>query len=154
MARKQRNYRSVLNIDDNMGAVGSYRLLASVAPLDSQQSVAGYLHNLKVSAWNYNLTAGPAQPSFIIVATSDDTAPTGASINTIITAAATGSGGGTINLSLKRAIRDADEDPSRSDGPVYLWAACSGNEVSPSDDYNAIFVTEAWGRFIELTDLS
>ena len=153
MARA-RNYRSVKLIGKDMGAVGSYKLIASISPLDSQQSVAGYLHNFKLSCWNYNMTAGPAGPAFLVMATSDDTAPTGESSHTLITAAATASGGGTINLSLKRAIRDSDEDPSRSDGPVYIWVGCSGNEVSPDEDYLASFVAEAWGRFIELVDES
>ena len=69
----------------------------------------------------------------------------------LVTAASTGAGGGTVNLSLKRRIRDSATDASRSDGPIYLWLIASKNNVTPAEDCRGNIILEAWGRFIELT---
>ena len=68
----------------------------------------------------------------------------------MVTAAATAAGGGTVNLSLKRRIRDSATDVSRSDGPIYIWIVGSRNAVTTGEDLYANIICEAWGRFIKL----
>ena len=83
----------------------------------------------------------------MIYASSDNTS---LGVTDVITAGATGVGGGTVNLSLKRKILDSEDDPSRSDGPVSIWIETL-NVDGASDDALVTVVVEAWGRFIEVT---
>ena len=147
MARSKSMYRTTTVAEQQMGAAS--QLIAGIIPLDSQQSIAGYLQNIKVSVLPKEMTAGPGPMAFIVYATTDDD-----SLDTgeIVTAAA-GLGGGTVNLSLRRNIRDLEEDPSRGDGPIYLWAMRSDNAVT-SGNVQYQFVIETWGRFIQTTDRS
>ena len=133
----------------DMGPIGQPAVFATISPIDSQQSLGSYLANVKVSVMQNRMYAGPAASAFMVYASTDDSSLSTASV---VTAHATPCGGGTVNLSLKRRIRDSDEDPSRSDGPIYLWLECTTNDVSDSEDIGAEVVIEAWGRFIEITD--
>ena len=144
-----KNYRTTKQVDaKDMGTISDEKLICTIKPTDSQQSLGSYLANVKVSCMVNNLLAGPTAPAFTVYATTDDDSFASA---TIITAGATPCGGGTVNLSLKRRIRDSEEDPSRSDGPVYIWARCSQNIVSQgADETYAAITVEAWGRFLEV----
>ena len=131
----------------NLGTTGQETLIAKIEPIDSQQSLGSYLSNVKVSVLADNMEAGPAAPGMMVHATTDS-----ASFGTteVITSHAMPCGGGTGNLSLKRRILDSDQDPSRADGPVYIWLRCSKNNVSSTDDLFADVTIEAWGRFVEV----
>ncbi len=147
-----KNYR-VTHVNQprvDLGPLGNPVVFAAIHPIDSQQSLGSYLANVKVSVLQNRMYAGPAASTFMVYASTDDSSLADA---TVVTAHATGPGGGTVNLSLKRRIRDADEDPSRSDGPIYLWLEACANDVSIGEDLFAEVVTEAWGRFIEIANL-
>ena len=120
----------------DMGPIGTPAVFAAITPIDSQQSLGSYLANVKVSVLQNRMYAGPGSSSFIIYATTDDSS---LSTTSVVTAHATGPGGGTVNLSMKRRIRDSDEDPSRSDGPIYLWLDCVTNDVSDSEDMAIVY---------------
>ena len=143
-----KNYRSTLyDTTIELGALGSPVMVAQINPIDSQQSLGSYLSNVKVSVLQSRMVAGPAASTFMIYAATDDSTLTSASV---VTAHVTTPGGGTVNLSLKRRILDSEEDPSRSDGPIYIWVEHCANDVSTSDSIFINLVCEAWGRFVEV----
>ena len=142
-----KNYRSILY--DNLmplETLGAPIKCADINPIDSQQSLGSYLSNVKVSVNQNRIFTKPV--SYMVFASSDNTS---LGVTDVITAGATGLGGGTVNLSLKRNIRDSDDDPSRSDGPVSIWIEPSIDDESVQEDQFVSFVVEAWGRFIEVT---
>ena len=141
-----KNYRSILydgSVD--LGAVGAATMVAEIKPIDSQQSLGAYLSNIKVSVSAERIYDNPV--SYLIFASSDAST---LGVDDVITAAATGVGGGTVNLSLKRNVRDDEDDPSRSDGPVSIWIEASADDGSIQEDQFVSMVVEAWGRFIEV----
>ena len=142
-----KNYRTILYDQTlQLGTVSLPIKACDIEPIDSQQSLGSYLSNVKVSVITETIYHNPV--SFMVFASSDNTS---LGIADVITAGATGAGGGTVNLSLKRNIRDSDDDPSRSDGPVSIWIQPSRDMNNEQEDQNCTFVVEAWGRFIEVT---
>ena len=128
-----------------LGNLGNPTKICDIEPIDSQQSLGAYLSNVKVSIVQEAIE-DKAVP-FMVFASSDNSS---LGVNDVITAGATGVGGGTVNLSLKRSIRDSEDDPSRSDGPVSIWIE-SADDFGSQEEIFATLVVEAWGRFIEVT---
>ena len=110
-----------------------------IVPLDSEQVPTGYLESVKLSIIG---TTGEANQSYMIGAATD--ANEGNWDNDTITVGATGQGGGTVWLKLKRSIRDQNAQDDRNDGAVYVILDSQDGTV----EVNAI--CEVWGRFIEL----
>ena len=141
-----KNYRSILKKTQALENLGTAVKACDIEPIDSQQSLGAYLSNVKVSITQNRIYTQPV--SFMIYASSDNSS---LGVDDVITAGATGLGGGTVNLSLKRNIRDSEDDPSRSDGPVSIWVEASADDESIQEDLFANPVVEAWGRFLEVT---
>ena len=142
-----KNYRTILfDMSANLGDLGNPTKICDIEPIDSQQSLGSYLSNVKVSVIQDFMTGNNRLP-FMIYASSDNTS---LGVNDVITAGATGTGGGTVNLSLKRKILDSEDDPSRSDGPVSIWLETCNVDGSEQDAIVTV-VVEAWGRFVEVT---
>ncbi len=143
MARKGRmkNYKLVNAQTQAMGSAGGQIRVGVVDKLDAQGMTA-WLNNIMVTV----LVDEAEQDNigFIVYAT------TGSSWNDDwIIAARGGAVGGTVNLPVKRAIRDESTDTSRNDGAVHLWLEFGDTIASES----ARIVTETWGRFIEFTEV-
>ena len=142
-----KNYRTILfDMIADLGTLGSAVKICDIEPIDSQQSLGSYLSNVKVSVKQDRIES--TLLSYMVYASSDNTT---LGVSDVITAGATGAGGGTVNLSLKRTIRDSDDDPSRSDGPVSIWVEPSIDVEAIQEDQSVTLVVEAWGRFIEVT---
>ena len=148
MAKNYRTSHAATAVD--LGVLGGPTLFAKIKPIESEQSLGSYLANVKCSVLNNVMFAGPSQPNFTVHASTDGTGTMGNAY--VVTTGATPAGGGTVTLSLKRRIRESDEDVSRSDSPIFLWVQCTQNDVSPTDSQNCTVYTEAWGRFIEVVD--
>ena len=144
MAAKRRgmkNYKLVNAQTQSQGFTGGQVRFGQVDKLDAQGMTA-WFNNVMVS-----VLADEAESDnigFIVYATTSASW----SDDYIITARA-GSVGGTVNLPVKRAIRDESSDSSRNDGAVHLWLEFSDTVATES----ARIVTETWGRFIEFTEI-
>jgi len=97
------------------------QLIYTVSPIDADQIPNGYLKTLKVSVTPSSNT--DTALSYMIVASTNDL---GAETSDWITAGATGRGGGTVWLNLKRPVKSSAEEPNRPDGEVYLHLIVPG----------------------------
>ena len=130
----------------DLGNTGSQIKIFDITPIDAEQAMPAYVDKVKIS-WNLasatDAQGVPLPPvNLLFHASTDD----GGGLGDAITAQATGIGGGTVWLSLKRRIRSSAEEVNRGDGPVYLFAETPtiGKTVTVN------LVAEAWGRFIDL----
>ena len=142
MARLYRQTNA--NFNKSLGSSGALQPLYKISPLDAEQAPGGYLQKVKVSVTPTSSQAG--DPPFMICAMNSDDL----SIGDIITAQSLPKGGGTVWLSIKRALRADSEESSRNDGPVFIqiMTTAQGQGVATTVDA----VCEAWGRFIEVSD--
>ena len=133
-----RMYRAVeANVLNTGGAGNDFFRIAS---FDADQAPSGWLEKVKVSVIPVTpQTNNPA--SFMVVASTNTDAT---DRNDWITGQATGDGGGTVWLSLKRPIRDSTGDSSRNDAIVYIHIMTQGTGLS------TLAVCEAWGRYISV----
>ena len=130
------NYRQTsLNANKQVSSGGTS--VFKIDPLATEQTPTGRLAKLKVSIIP---SAESSDCSYLIHASSSS----GSAVSDIITAQAVPNGGGTVWLTVKRAIRDGDAQEDRNDGPVFVWVR-SSNPSSTTD-----IILEAWGRFIDI----
>ena len=118
--------------------------LFTISPIDADQIPNGYLKSVKVSV--IPSSTARTDESYLIVASTNDS-PLDAS--DIITAQATGRGGGTVWLNLKRPVKSSAEEPNRPDGEVYIHLYMNG-PFSPVDAVEVNLVAECWGRFLNM----
>ena len=143
MARKGRmkNYKLVNAQTQSQGFTGGQIRFGVVDKLDAQ-GMTGWFNNIMVS-----VLADEAESDnigFLVYAT------TGSPWNDdYIIACRGGAIGGTVNLPVRRVIRDESTDTSRNDGAVHLWLEFSDTVATES----ARIITETWGRFIEFTEV-
>ena len=134
-----KNYRTTVpNWDKNLGNNGTPVLIGLIRPLDGDQAPPAFLKSVKVSIKQRNQNDSPQ--SFMILASSNDSW----NADDVITAQATGMMGGSVWLSLKRAIRSYTEETDRGDGPVYLFASAA--DMGLVGDCECDIIIESWGR--------
>jgi len=140
--RKRRRLTNVATRD--MGSAGTQIRIGKIESLDVQ-SMAGYLHNVRLSV-NLNDSTGTGNLGGWIAYLSTNTSW---SDDDVITARAN-KFGGTVNLSCKRSIKSEDAEPNRVDGPVYLWLELT--DITIVTDVSVRYVAETWGNFIKYTE--
>ncbi len=142
-------YKVVRTGTEDMGADGGQQYLGRVVPLDPSLRGA-YCNNVVVSCM---INSGPGEAAaftvYLSTAGASGAGGTGWSEDAIINYKSTGSGGGTVSLSAKRKIfTDAFGSVGGGQiGPVHIWAEMTDTS---SEDQEARFTIEAWGRFHNL----
>ena len=115
------------------------------------QMTSAFIKNLRIHSI-LNDVSGSSSPvsdmpvNFMFYATT-----TGASAPTsgnCIAAAATGYGGGSVNLTINRVIRDNDYDPNSGDQAIAIWAECT--DATLTADIDLKIVAESYGRWHEV----
>ena len=148
MARRRRypkNYKLVNAASKTVGSAGAQILIGKITKLNHQSIPNGYVHGVKISAMIQEAEQDTASIMFYL-STNDSW-----SDSDIISAAATGSTGGSAWLSAKRSIRtNATPDNSNdimlsSFGPIYVYVEAGDYVASESIRY----VAETWGRNVE-----
>ena len=134
MARKKR-YKIVTAQTADMGSAGDQKLLMKIQSVDPENVVA-FLNNIKIACIQND--GDGDNGGFLLYATTNSSW----NDSDIISFGAVGSLGGTVNLTVKRTIRDHDADGSRTDGPVYIWAEVTDLGTVQN---TARFVHETWG---------
>ena len=119
------------------------QLIYTISPIDADQIPNGYLKTLKVSV-GPSLNTDTSKSFMIVASTNDD----GSETSDWITAGATGRGGGTVWLNLKRPVKSSAEEPNRPDGEVYLHLIIPG--ATPATPVETNLVGEVWGRFLNM----
>ena len=119
------------------------QLIYTISPIDADQIPNGYLKTLKVSVTPTSNT--DTALSYLVVASTNDL---GAETSDWITAGATGRGGGTVWLNLKRPVKSSAEEPNRPDGEIYIHVLVQGASAVTPVDIN--IVGEVWGRFLNM----
>lgn len=146
MAKKKRSsmYKLVNTFTQDMGSAGSQVSLGYIDKLDAQ-GISGYLNNVRVSSIINNYDGGNPAPGIMFYLT------TGSTWNDdrVISARAVPMGG-TVSLPAKRRITEDSVIVSGNTGRVYLWAELT--DITVSDNIEARFVVETWGRFVEFTE--
>ena len=145
MARQYRT--TAVNLDKNLGNNGEAKLCFSVRPIDAEQAPGGYLKSVKVSVHQRNQDDNP-QAYLIAASANDEWDDTQGSNGDIITAAATGLGGGTVWLNLRRTMKSYTEEVERPDGPIYIHVRAL--DMGLVGDSETDLIAEVWGRFIML----
>ena len=144
MARRRgpKRYKIVTAQTKDMGSAGAQQLLAKITSVDPENVVA-FVNNVRIGVIQND--GDGDNGGFILYATTSDTWA-----DSDITAfGATGSLGGTVNLSLKRRVRDGNADGSRTDGPIYIWAEVT-DLGTVQNTARFIHETWGWGHKIEL----
>ena len=143
--RKSGLYKLVNTFTKDMGSAGSQIVLGYVDKLDAQ-GITGYLNNLRVSSIINNYDGGNPAPGIMFYLS------TGSSWNDdrVITGRAVPMGG-TVSLPAKRRITEDSVIVSGNTGRVYLYAELT--DITVSDNIEARFVVETWGRFVEFTEV-
>ena len=100
------------------------------------ENVVAFLNNIKIACIQND--GDGDNGGFLLYATTNSSWAD----SDIISFGAVGSLGGTVNLTVKRTIRDHDADGSRTDGPVYIWAEVTDLGTVQN---TARFVHETWG---------
>ena len=139
-----RMYRSVaINNGKNLGGGSVPQLVFSCRPLQGDQAPGAYLQKIKVSIIQENY-AGDVPSGFMLYATTKDSFED----DDIVTAQAVPAMGGTVWLSLKRAIRSYTPEEDRSDGPIYVFARALDPGATPGLNVEVHLVAEIWGRYV------
>ena len=157
MARKKSKlYKMIKTGTEDMGTSGDQQYLGRVETLDASVGAA-FVNNVIVSCQVNYEEAGTVPAAFTIyLSKAGSTGAGGGGWNDddVITARATGNGGGTVNLVAKRRIQtNIFGSVSAEDiGPVHIWAEVTD---MPQSDQSCRFTIEAWGYFHTLvSDLS
>ena len=149
--RKPKMYKDLSFVSvKNLGSSGAPIAIMRVQKQQGQMTSA-FIKNLRIHCI-LNDVSGASTPSsdmpvnFMFYATT-----TGSSVPTsgnCIAAAATGYGGGSVNLTLNRVIRDNDYDPNSGDHAIAIWAECTDATVTA--DIELKLVAESYGRWHEV----
>ena len=131
-----------------MGDVGAQIHIGKVEKLDEQLKGC-YLNNIIVSVQQNQTSDQSGSAAYTLYLSSK---PSGSwSDEHIITARATGVGGGTVNLVAKRRIltnSTGEEAVQGATGPIHIWAEATDIAHDPNA---ARFTMEAWGRMHDLS---
>ena len=139
-----------------MGTSGDQQYLGRVETLDESVGKA-FLNNVIVSCQVNYEEAGTVPAAFTIyLSKAGATGAGGGGWNDddVITARATGNGGGTVNLVAKKTIKTNSFGSVVAEdiGPVHIWAEVTD---MPQTNQECRFTIEAWGYFHTLiSDLS
>ena len=144
--RKSRLYKTCNVATKSGGATGAQTLVGRIDKIDAQ-GVTGYLNNILVSVMVNE--AEQDQGSIMCYLTTDDSWDD----DYVITARATSTVGGTVNLIARRRIV-TDNITSTSEilgntGPVYLWIEIA--DYAFSEEFR--YVAEVWGFGVEYHEL-
>ena len=146
--RKRRTYKIVNVASKSVGASGDQILLGKIKKLDAQ-GVSAWVSGVKVSGMLQEAEQDTASLLFYLTTDNnwDD--------DYIVSAAATGSTGGSVWLSARRYIKqnatpDLSNDIATSNtGPLFLWVEAGDYVASEAIRY----VAETWGNFIQFEEL-
>jgi len=137
---------SFVQVDD-LGSAGTAQPLVKIEKQQGQMSSA-YIKNIRIHAI-LNDIAGSSSPAgstpinFMFYATTTDSSVP--DDDNLIAAAATSFGGGSVNLTLNRVIRDNDYDANSGTGAICIWGECTDATVSANIEMKAVF--ESYGRW-------
>ena len=145
--RRPRNYKITNVQTQSMGSAGGQIRVLNVDKIDNQSIQNGYLHAVKVTAI-FDTEQGSPGAGIIAYATTDNVW----SDDYVITAAASGAGGGTMWLNVRRTIKTGADTPlqGQSGGPIYIWLEIT-DPGTTSESLRV--VTETYGRNIECTEV-
>ena len=153
MARRRRlkNYKVTNAMTKNVGSTGDQIHVGKISKIQAQ-GITAWANNCLVSIMSSEIQRAADddyvdyQPAYMVYATTSSTW----SDDNIICARA-GFAGDTINIPLKRPIRQDVEDTDSNDGVIHLWVEAS--DVALVLEYLKVrLVFETWGRYIEFTE--
>ena len=156
MARRRtsRNYKITNANTKNFGSAGAQVLLRKFDKVDAQ-GLSAWLHGVKVNYLLSDVTGSGESDTnfgFLFYLTTDDQW----SDDFIISSGAASQMSGSVWLPAKRSIRTNATPDSANDialgtgGPIYLWGEISDSTVSAN--VYARIISEAWGRWIDVTE--
>ena len=149
--RRSKMYKDLSFVQaDDLGSGGAPTPIAKIQKQQGQMSSA-YIKNVRVHCI-LNDISGAGTPAsdmplnFMWYATTTD------SVNpdddNVIAAGATTYGGGSVNLSINRVIRDNDYDSNSGTGAICIWAEATDATVTA--DVQLKCVLESYGRWHEV----
>ena len=146
-----KNFKIVNAFTKDIGSSGNQYHVGKISKIQAQ-GITAWANNCLVSVMASEIDRAAAddqvtvQPAFLVYATTESQW----SDDQIITARACFAGK-TVNLPLKRSIRQDVEDPDSNDGVIHLWVEAS--DVSETgNDMLVRLVFETWGRYIEFEE--
>ena len=137
-------YKIVNCFTKDMGSAGGQIRLGYYDKLDAQ-GITAWLNNVRVSSIINNYDGGNPAPGIMFYLTTSSSWD-----DDRIIAARAGFAGATVNLPAKRRIMEDAIVTAGNTGRVYVYAELT--DITITDDIEARFVLEGWGRFIAFNE--